>query len=337
MKQEVLARTIIETMLNKALRDIERDPDRSIRNLIDLGINFAKGRFQQEFLHVLQEMMKNEQSAYYTLVKNVVSDTDHRRLMTIGMNIGFQACTVGATLIRDNEERLHFNIPWIYQVNFGEKGLTCEDLDKLIRQGKELGTFIYLLNEDGSIGEEHISILKKHNDCAFILLVTAEKILGNLMDRLESTCNCLILVEDGSELMAEAADELKKHEFLYGIYLRCSREAEERYFKSEYLEQITDTGASFCVLMPEDQFSFEEDMLRKEKTAQIRGQQEYPFILVDYTSDVQRIDRVISNDSCAVAFDSEGYVYTDTGKWQGSPYNIRCIDLRNILENVTKK
>ena len=47
MKQEVLARTIIETMLNKALRDIERDPDRSIRNLIDLGINFAKGRFQQ--------------------------------------------------------------------------------------------------------------------------------------------------------------------------------------------------------------------------------------------------------------------------------------------------
>ena len=78
-------------------------------------------------------------------------------------------------------------------------------------------------------------------------------------------------------------------------------------------------------------------MLRKEKTAQIRGQQEYPFILVDYTSDVQRIDRVISNDSCAVAFDSEGYVYTDTGKWQGSPYNIRCIDLRNILENVTKK
>ena len=161
MKQEVLARTIIETMLNKALRDIERDPDRSIRNLIDLGINFAKGRFQQEFLHVLQEMMKNEQSAYYTLVKNVVSDTDHRRLMTIGMNIGFQACTVGATLIRDNEERLHFNIPWIYQVNFGEKGLPCEDLDKLIRQGKELGTFIYLLNADGSIGEEHISILKK--------------------------------------------------------------------------------------------------------------------------------------------------------------------------------
>ena len=60
MKQEGLARTIIKTMLNKALRDIESDPDRSIRNLIDLGINFAKGRFQQEFLHVLQEMMKNE-------------------------------------------------------------------------------------------------------------------------------------------------------------------------------------------------------------------------------------------------------------------------------------
>ena len=332
MKQEVLARTIIETMLNKSLRDIERDPDRSIRNLIDLGINFAKGRFQREFLHVLQEMMQNERSAYYTLVKNVVSYTDHRRLMTIGMNIGFQACTVGATLIRENEERLHFNIPWIYQVNFGKNGLPCEDLDKLICQGKELGTFIYLLNGNGPIQKEHITVVKNHTDCAFILLVTAEMILGDLMDKLESTANCLILVDGDSELLAEAADELKKHAFL-----RCRRADQNLYFEPDYLERIEDTGAAFCVLMPEDQFSFEEDELRKGQTAQIRGQQEYPFILVDYTSDIQQIDRVISNDSCAVAFDSEGYVYTDTGKWQGSPYNIHYKNLRDILENVTKK
>lgn len=337
MKQEILARTIIETMINKSLRDIERDPDRSIRNLIDLGINFAKRRFQREFLQVLQEMMQNEQSAYYTLVKNLVSGTDHRRLKTMGMNIGFQACTVGATMIREYEDRFLFNIPWIYQVDFGSSGLPCKDLDKLIRQGKELGTFVYLLNSAGPATDAHIAVMKKHGDCAFVLLVTAEEILGDLMDSLKNIHNCLILVENDEDLVMEAADELRKHAFLYGTYALCPDAGGERYFTPAYLDQTAASGAAFLLLMPDKRFSFREDPFRRDETGRIRRQQEYPFIPMDFASDVQRIDRVISNDSCAVAFDAEGYVYTETGKWQDSSCNIRSSDLKDILNKVTKK
>lgn len=337
MNQETLARTIIETFVNKFFRDMERDPDRSIRNIIDLGINFARGRFQREFLQALQEMMQNEQSAYYELVKNVVSHTDHERLKVFGMNLGFQACTVGANTIRENEEKWNFNIPWAYGLRFGQKGLPCEYLDKIISEGKALGTYVYLLNEAGKITGEHIKLLGTHADCAFILFVSPEEVLGELMNLLEEVPNCLVLVENHPALLSEAADELQKHRLFYGVYETCTEESQQNIWSPEHLEGICESKAAFYVLMPEQPYSFSEDPERKERISDIRNRQEYPFIVIDYISDIQTIDRIISNDSCAVVFDEDGYVYTDTGKWQDTPYNIRHKSLYEILEKVTKK
>lgn len=334
MNQETLARTIIETFISKFFRDMETDPDRSVRNIIDLGINFAKGRFQREFLRALQEMMQNEQSAYYDLVKNVVADTNHERLKVFSMNLGFQACTIGANMIRENEEKWNFNIPWAYQMMFGEKGLPCTYLDKIISEGKELGTYVYVLTETGKITAEHMELLKTHTDCAFILLVSPEELLGELMNLLDETQNCLVLVENDPLRLPEAVDELQKHKLFYGVYEKCP---EEELWDPERLEKISGSKAAFYVLMPMNPCSFSENAARKEQTADIRNRQEYPFIVIDYISDIQTIDRIISNDSCAVVFDEEGYVYTDTGKWQDTPYNIRYKSLYEILEKVTKK
>lgn len=337
MKQETLARTIIETMIRKFFRDMESDPDRSIRNMIDLGINFARGRFQKEFFQALQNMMANEQSSYYNLVKNLVAYTDHERLQTFGMNLGFQACTLGADIIRKNEAKWNFNIPWTYYLMFGEDGLPVEYLNQIISEGKDLGTYVYVLSQEGRILEEHAALLQKHSDCAFVLLTTSKEVLGELMTLLSSAANLLVLVNHQPNLMEETADELRKHGFFYGIYENCPSEDPSSLWESSHLEQIAASKPAFYVLMPEQPFDFNEDRERERAVSRIRNQQEYPFILIDFISDIQKIDRVISNDSCAVAFDRDGYVYTDTGKWQDTPYNIRHKSLFQILEKVTQK
>ena len=42
---EVMVRTIVK----KAIRNLKTDPERTIRNLVDMAVQFADSRFQQEF------------------------------------------------------------------------------------------------------------------------------------------------------------------------------------------------------------------------------------------------------------------------------------------------
>ena len=63
-------------------------------------------------MKITQEMLHNQNSAYYTLVKNLAclcgpGDYHHLR-----RDLGYDGCTKGAKTIREMESKRHFNIPW---------------------------------------------------------------------------------------------------------------------------------------------------------------------------------------------------------------------------------
>ena len=91
---------LIESVVRRTVQKLHDSPEREIRNLIDLGLSFADGRFQRKFLKASQKMLRNEKSAYYPLIKDVVSHVDEERLVTFGMNLGYNGCTRGAKTIR---------------------------------------------------------------------------------------------------------------------------------------------------------------------------------------------------------------------------------------------
>ena len=72
---------LIESVVRRTVQKLHDSPEREIRNLIDLGLSFADGRFQRKFLKASQKMLRNEKSAYYPLIKDVVSHVDEERLV----------------------------------------------------------------------------------------------------------------------------------------------------------------------------------------------------------------------------------------------------------------
>lgn len=105
MEQSV-SRVLVEMAVKTALKNIHDSPERGIRNLVDMALQCAEGRFQHSFFATAQTMLQNEDSAYYELVRDTVAHTDPGRLYTFGMNLGYNACTVGARHIRENEKKL---------------------------------------------------------------------------------------------------------------------------------------------------------------------------------------------------------------------------------------
>ena len=64
-----ITRSLLEATIDKALRDLQTDPERSVRNLVDLAQSFSNGRFQKNFFSIIQSLLEDQDSAYYTLVR----------------------------------------------------------------------------------------------------------------------------------------------------------------------------------------------------------------------------------------------------------------------------
>ena len=110
---EGMSRVLIETMVRKGIREMQEDPERSTRNLVDMAIHFSpEGRFARELFGSAQRMLADEQSGYYALVSDVVNHMDPQRLLTFGMLVGYDGFTLGAREIRKTEAAEGFDIPW---------------------------------------------------------------------------------------------------------------------------------------------------------------------------------------------------------------------------------
>lgn len=80
-----IARTLIQTVVRQKLNAIKSDPERSLRNLVDMGLSFAAGSEQKRFLQQAQRTLQDENSAYYRIIYDMALHVDTEHLMGFGM------------------------------------------------------------------------------------------------------------------------------------------------------------------------------------------------------------------------------------------------------------
>ena len=298
MNSHDLTRILIEGAVGRTLNQVRKDSHRSLRNLVDLGLTFSKGRFQQTFLELAQHMLENENSAYYTLLDMMVERADHESLKTFGVNAGYEGLTRGARTIRRIEAEEGCNVPWAL-------GLELEDLDAardLIRQGMELGIYIY-----GFEGRQvDLVALRELMDsapqCAFGLFTTGENLLRQGLGPLEGCRNVYISVKaDDSGL--EAAEALGAGGFLYGIHVLYE---DDSCIAPEKLERYLDYKPLAVALLPRNEETVRRDLGLYEQVKALRFQQKYPYFLLDLVGDCLYVDQVISEDPCMLYIRRDG-------------------------------
>ena len=139
------SRIFIETMVRRAIHDLEDSPKRTLRNLVDLALQFSNGRFQTHFFQDAQTLLQNENSAYYDLFYDIVTHVDEERLVTFGMNVGYQSCTLGARKIRELEAENQIHIPWsmVLHIDDAVNGSKLEQYHTMIEKGKSCGIYTW--------------------------------------------------------------------------------------------------------------------------------------------------------------------------------------------------
>ena len=148
MRKRDLTRLLIESAVDRALRDMERDSHRTIRNLLDLALTFSKGSFERHFFTLCQQMLEDESSPYYQLLDRALRTCDRQTLKTFGINVGYEGCSKGARRIREVEAAGGFNVPWALTIQAGAQGLSRIYIQRMVTEGTDLGIHVYLLQDN---------------------------------------------------------------------------------------------------------------------------------------------------------------------------------------------
>lgn len=331
-----MTRAIIETAVDRGIRDITNDPKRSLRRLADMGKQYSTGRFQKLTFSHITNLLRNDDSPYYKMLEDFLATVDHEAIKTFGLNIGYDSWTYGARVMRASSEKCGFLLPWAVIIHYAPSssgGLSASDIDRLICRLNPFGvnTFVILKEHRGNPDPSLIELFKKHRKCCFFLFLNDNMISMAEAEKIRDIGNTVISVNIASDNVDTACKALKKIHALYVIHYEYASSEVERFADIEYVDKWLTYGSAFI-------FLFQKNGNRglvggfAKKT---RMDQNYPILIWDVYADIQRVESMIYDTDSSFIFevDRDGNVRypEDTGA------NIIDTDIMSILDQTAPR
>lgn len=340
-----LTYAMIKTAVENGIKYIEDNPKRGVRNLLDLGEYFARGRFQKDFYDLAHEILNNEDSCYYTIIENMVKNTNHKTIRDYGINIGFNSFTYGANIIREYEKSHEYIIPWVIVLDFklkNENHIFEKEISKFIFSSKRIGIYSYiiLLNDNINMLEEVIHVIEKNEDCAFMIFVNPKILNEKLCEKLGMLTNLCISVSvenisKTSELVIRKAKLLKNYKCLYGAYTYYD-DMDFRNISLETAKKAALIDSNYAILMRKPTCSINASKNLYNHIYKSRTKITKPIFPMDFYGDIARIGSIISDEPCFLSVDSIGQVAFSNLYNKKTKYNILDSSIEEILSATVK-
>lgn len=286
-------RIMIKTFVKSALKDADKAPDRCTRKLVDMALNFSKGRFQQQFFEMAQTMLNNSESPYYPLIEDTLKHVDKDRLINFGMNIGYNGCTLGAHMIRKQKRENNRDVSW-YQILSFSGAESLDSYNETIRENKELGVYVYIL-EAKENPSALLPLIQSNDDCAFILLCEPAMITEEFAKVAEQPENLLIGVCCAAETKT-ACMRLREHRLIYSVFQRFGDDGLHDVESGNFFRYAAELHAPFAAIIAEH-CSEETKAAMYKAVLTARNTQQHGTIPVDLLSDSAHIQKIINQAS----------------------------------------
>ncbi len=272
--QRKAVEAIVDVMLNK----FDKDREKAYKEILDLIRQFWGKNFSEEAYEKVLNAMQDPNNKWMRYINRILDETDKHVAKVTLMNLGFEAFIRGTKTIRKNREIYNCNIPWLilfdptsacnmhcqgcWSGTYGHKySLSFEDMDKIVTEGKALGTYLYMLTggEPTVRMKDIFRLAEKHHDAYFALYSNSTLIdeemcrevarLGNItfMLSIEGTpkTNDARRGDGHYAAVMKAMDLLKKHGIIFGTSICYTRENIEAVTSDEFFRMISEKGARF--------------------------------------------------------------------------------------------
>ena len=177
--------------IEQAVEYISKAPEKNLPKLMDWADRFAGDQYGPQ-RDAIRDAVNNPDNIYHQLILRIVRDVDTEVLKTTFVNFILNANLIGWPKEEEARKKYGCNIPWAilldptsacnlhctgcWAAEYGNKlNLTFDEIDDIIRQGKELGVYMYIYTGGEPLvrKKDLIRLCETHSDCQFLCLTNA--------------------------------------------------------------------------------------------------------------------------------------------------------------------
>ena len=267
--------------IKSVLKMLHSNPEKAIPRLLKI-INVVGKKLFPSQLKIINEYMSGPDKNVYQLVMRALNQINPDVLDNILMNFYFNVNVKGWAKQNELRAKYQCNIPWAilldptsacnlhckgcWAADYGNRlNLSCEDIDSIIEQGKELGVYMYIYTGGEPLvrKDDLIKLCEKHDDCIFLCFTNATLIDEQFCQDLLRVKNFIPAIsQEGSkettdfrrsvgvnysvyDKIEHAMNLLKENGLPFGISCCYTSENYEAVSSPEYIDQLIDWGALF--------------------------------------------------------------------------------------------
>lgn len=341
MTKAQVGKVMVEHIVRRELFEVRRDPRRSIRNLVDLGLEVSGGRLQKRMMGVFQTMLDHEDSPYYDMILRTIHHVDHDWITTFGVNFGWNALTAGAARIRELEKQRGHNIPWSLTLHMaaGPGSMAGGEYHRLVLDGMELGIYVYfLMPEDAPSVQTALELASCSRECAFLLFLPQDFDVKGQITALAAHHNIMLVVDTEGPDWTEKVQALRRKKCLYSLFRHyAASEDGEDIVSGRWIERIRPWTGVASLLLPAGIAAADLQPAVSRYALNSRLEQRYPTVMLDFYSDVIYMDVLLSEDPCFLGILPDGAVteYRENREIQGEG-SVRSVPLAQLLRRFSK-
>lgn len=261
---------------------LDKDPDTNIPKLLDyLEKSDKGGQGVTDQIENIRKVISDPSSNWYRLIKSLWTDIDAEQRKALVETAVVNGSLIGTPETMRWQDKYQCNVPWAilmdptsacnlhctgcWAAEYGNKlNLSFDELDSIIRQGKEMGTYVYIYSGGEPLvrKDDLIRLCEKHSDCAFLAFTNGTLIDDKFADEMLRVHNFVpaISIEGFEEAtdyrrgqgtyqkVIEAMERLKARKLLFGISCCYTSKNVEVIGSEEYFDSMIDMGAKFAWL-----------------------------------------------------------------------------------------
>lgn len=262
------------------LSQAEKNREDAYRRFLDTAEKYMDDTKVDVDWGYLRDMACNPGYTLNRYINSIVDEIDPHVLKTTIVNLGYEAMFHGTKKIRQMREVHKCNIPWIilmdptsacnlhctgcWAAEYGNRlNLTMDEMDSVIRQGKKLGVYFYMLTGGEPLvrKKDVIELCRKHNDCVFLAYTNGTLVDEELCRQMQEVGNLFLAIslEGKPEVndlrrgegvygkVMHAMDILKAHGLVFGTSICYTSQNIDSVTSDEFIRMIIEKGCRYSL------------------------------------------------------------------------------------------